>query len=419
MPRLATLLRWRSRAWTVPATALAVLAVGLLFVALDVPLNSTPMVSLEHGVWVHAALLVVGCLALLVKRRAPLTVLGVATALLVVDTAIGGSIGVLLVAVDAIYSAALHTSDRGRRVLLWVLATLTVGGTALVLVLSLDLRLAAFTALQLVAIVVTPYWWGLAVQRERSRAALEAQRADDLERLAALTQQEVVQAERGGMARDLHDAIASELSAIAIHTEAALAAPEPPRSSLETIRAASIRSLEQMRSMILVLRAGGDAPAAPDRLSDAAGILDRARERGLEVTFAGAAPAMPVAIDQAAGRILQESLTNAMKHAPGATASVLVGTAQGEDGLPQLTLRVDTAKVETARVDTTRVGSGPAVPMTDAVPRPSAPPSAGLGVRMMRERAVALGGDLQAGWSAADEEGGARWTVQTTLPLTA
>lgn len=411
MLRLAMPRHWRSRAWTVPATALGVLAVGLLFVALDVPLNRTPMVSLAHDpgmqAGVHTALLVLGCLALLVKRRAPLTVLGIATALLVIDIAIGGSIGVLLVAVDAIYSAALHTSDRGRRGLLWLLATLTIGGTALVLLLSRDLRLAAFTALQLVAVVVTPYWWGLAVQRERSRAALEAQRADDLERLAALTQQEVVQAERGRMARDLHDAIASELSAIAIHTEAALAAPDPPRSSLETIRTASIRSLEQMRSMILVLRAGGDAPAAPDRLSDATGILDRARERGLEVTIEGSPPTMPVAIDQAAGRILQESLTNAMKHAPGATAIVRIGTARGEDGGRLLTLQVETAQDVLP------------VPVTDGSPHSSAPPSAGLGVRMMRERAVALGGELRAGWSAADEEGGARWTVQTTLPLTA
>ncbi|GEK80868.1 sensor histidine kinase [Agrococcus baldri] len=391
MLRPTEMLPWRSRAWTVPLTAAATLAIGLLFLALDVPLNTTPMVRLEHAGWVHAALLVLGCLALLVKRRAPLTVLAGATALFAADITIGGTIGVLLVLVDAIYSAALHTSDRGRRVLLAIIATLAIGGTVLVLVLSGDLRLAAFTALQLVAVVVTPYWWGLAVQRERSRAALEAQRADDLERLAALTQQEVVQAERGRMARDLHDAIASELSAIAIHTEAALAAPQPQRSSLETIRAASIRSLEQMRSMILVLRAGGDAPAAPDRLSDAEGIIGRARERGLDVTLVGEPPPMPVAIDQAAGRILQESLTNAMKHAPGATATVRV-----ERTGDALTLRVESAM--------------------DASARPSAPPSAGLGVRMMRERATALGGELTAG---PDREGGARWTVQTTLPLTA
>lgn len=392
MSRLTELVPERIRAWVVPINAAAVLAVGLLFLALDVPLSAEPLVQLEHGLWLQAGLLVLGCLALLAKRGVPLTVLAVGGALFAVDFALGGSIGLLLVVVDAIYSAALHTTDRGRRLLLAIVVVLTLGGTALTLVLSRDIRWTAFAALQLVAVVVTPYWWGLAVQRERSRATLEAQRADDLERLAALTRQEVVQQERGRMARDLHDAIASELSAIAIHTEAALAAPEPPRSSLETIRTASIRSLEQMRAMILVLRSGGDPPAAPDRLSDAEGILDRARQRGLEVSLSGESPAMPVAIDQAAGRILQESLTNVMKHAPGSPATVRVGTERSAAGELVLVLRVESS--------------------TDASAGTTAPPSAGLGVRMMRERALALGGDLSAG-----QEGGARWIVQTTLPL--
>ncbi|MCH1881570.1 histidine kinase [Agrococcus sp. ARC_14] len=394
MPRLLELVPARIRAWAVPLNSAVLLAVGLLLLALDVPIIGQPLVQPGLGIWPQVALLLLGCLTLLAKRRMPLTVLAAATMLFAVDLALGGGLGMLLVLVDAIYSAAMHASDRGRRALLVIVATLVVGGTAVVLVLTGDPRVTALTAIQLVAIIVTPYWWGLAVQRERARAALEAQRADDLERLAALAQQEVVQAERGRMARDLHDAIASELSAIAIHTEAALAAPAPPRSSLETIRTASIRSLEQMRSMILVLRSGGEAPAAPDRLSGAAGILDRARARGLEVELVGEAPALPVAIDQAAGRILQESLTNAMKHAPGASAVVRVSADAAPDTATagMLLLRVESA-------------------MDASTPR-AAPPSAGLGVRMMRERALALGGELTAG-----PEGDARWTVQATLPL--
>lgn len=401
MPRLIELVPEHLRARVVPITSATVLAAGLLFLALDVPLSNVPAIELEHRVWLQIALLIGGCLALLAKRRAPMTVLAAAAALFVADFLLGGSIGLLLVLVDAIYAAALHTTDRGRRLLGWLVAAATLGGTALTLAMTGDIRLTAFAALQLVAVIITPYWWGLAVQGARAAAALQAQRADDLERLAALTQQDAVREERGRMARDLHDAIASELSAIAIHTEAALAAPAPPRSSLETIRTASIRSLEQMRSMILVLRSGGDAPAAPDRLSDAAGIVARARERGLEVQLRGTMPAVPVATDQAAGRILQESLTNAMKHAPGSPVEVAMGEHGG-----MLSLRI-------VSVGATLHGSG-----ADAATAVTAPPSAGLGVRMMRERAEALGGTLDAG-PETSTGGSAAWTVRATLPLQA
>lgn len=401
----------RLRAWGVPLTSAATtltsaatLAIGLLFIALEAPFVSDPLVRLPHAPWVQAGLLALACLVLLAKRRAPFAALAGTAALSAVDLTLGGGIGMLLALIDAIYSTVLHASDRGRRVLLALVASVVIGATALVLVLTGDLRMTAIWALQLFAILGTPYWWGLAVQRERVRAALEAVRADDLERLATLTQQDAVREERARMARDLHDAIASELSAIAIHTEAALAAPAAPRSSLETIRAASVRSLEQMRSMILVLRSGGDAAAAPDRLSGVEGMLERARQRGLEITLEGAPPAMAVATDQAAGRILQESLTNAMKHAPG--ASVTVRIAREGDAVA---LCIDS--------------------VTDAPGRSAVPPSAGLGVRMMRERALALGGELRAGpidGNAADgnagddrasTEGGARWRVRATLPL--
>ncbi|SDS10724.1 sensor histidine kinase [Agrococcus carbonis] len=380
----------RLRAWSVPLTAAATLALGWLFLALDISsVLAAPLVLPELAVGLQALLLPVACTVMLAKRRAPLRALAAGTALFAVDLALGGSLGMLLVLIDLLHAATLHTSDRGRRALLLLVAAVAVVGTLLTFALTGDARQAVLAALSLFAVLATPYWWGLAVQRERARAALEAQRADDLAQLAALEQHGAVREERSRMARDLHDAIASELAAIAIHTEAALAAPAPARASLETIRAASLRSLEQMRSMILVLRSGGDPPAAPDRLTDADGILDRARELGLSVTLEGDPPPMPVAVDQAAGRILQESLTNAMKHAPGAPVAVRVARAGDA-----LTLRIDSAM--------------------DAAGAFAPPPSAGLGVRMMRERAAALGGDLTAG---PDAGGGARWTVRATLPL--
>ncbi len=386
-------LRAHVRAWRIARTPAATLAAGLLLLGLGVPLVREPLLAVPHAVWLQVALLVAGCLALLAKERAPIAVLALSAALFLADLALGGSLGAVLVLFDAIASAVLCTSDRGRRALLAGVVAVAAGGTLLALVLTRDAREAALTALQLFAIVGLPYWWGLAVQRERARAAIEAARADDLERLAALTQHDAVREERGRMARDLHDAIASELSAIAIHSSAALASPTP-RASLEAIRAASIRSLEQMRSMILVLRSGGDAATAPDRLSDASGVLARARERGLAVRLEGEVPTMPVAVDQAAGRILQEALTNALKHARG--SDVAVEVAEHDDAL------------------SLRIVSGSLRRDAAAIEPVDAPPSAGLGLRLMRERAEALGGSLSAG-----PEGDAAWTVQAMLPLRA
>lgn len=404
MPRFTHLLPTHARAWSTPLTAIAVGIIGALFIVLDVSALAEPAVQLQHRRLVQGALLLVGCTVMLGKRRAPVSALAAGVALFALDLALGGGIGMLLVLIDLLYSAALHTSDRGRRALLVIIGIVLVGGVASVLALSGDLRATATAALSLFAVFGTPYWWGLAVQRERASAALEARRADDLEELAALTRQQIVQEERGRMARDLHDAIASELSAIAIHTEVALAAPAAPRASLETIRAASIRSLEQMRSMILVLRSGGEATTAPDRLTDADGILDRARARGLVVSIEGRVPTLPVAIDQAAGRILQESLTNAMKHAQGAATVVRVERMRDAAGADALSLRIESA-----------LGAGAL----------SAPPSAGLGVPMMRERALALGGALTAGpehggdaAAAHAQRGGEQWIVRATLPLT-
>lgn len=406
MPRFADMLPTRLRARSTLLTAAAVGAIGALFLALDVSaLSGPPLLALEHRRLGQGALLLIGCAVMLGKRRAPVIALAAGVAVFGVDLALGGSIGMLLVLIDLLYSAALHTSDRGRRALLVIIGAVLIAGVAAVLAFSGDLRETAAAGLSLFAVFGTPYWWGLAVQRERASAALEARRADDLERLASLTRQQIVQEERGRMARDLHDAIASELSAIAIHSEVALAAPEAPRSSLETIRAASVRSLEQMRSMILVLRSGGEAPAAPDRLTDADGILDRARARGLDVSMEGRVPTLPVAIDQAAGRILQESLTNAMKHAAGTIAAVRVETRLDASGARTMSLCVSSALEAGAR---------------------HAPPSAGLGVRLMRERALALGGSLTAGPMPsmsldADGEhapqGGEQWIVHATLPL--
>jgi signal transduction histidine kinase len=207
------------------------------------------------------------------------------------------------------------------------------------------------------------------------------------------------------MARDLHDVIASHLSAIAIHSGAALQTPPDAardRAALEQVRSSAVASLEEMRSMILLLRAGaardepGPAPVtAPGRLAELGTLVEAARSAGGVVTVVDpedlAHGPLPAAADQALHRIAQEALTNALKHAP--RAPVVVRLERSGEHV-ELTVHDDGAPA----------------------PSPLAEPalSAGTGLLTMRERAEGLGGTLDAGPAP-----GGGWTVRARVPASA
>jgi signal transduction histidine kinase len=399
--------------------AVVYLAVGLLLFGAGIA-GSGPAAEGPAAGWLHAALLVAACAALAAKRRHPVAVLVVAGAANAAAVPLGGSIGLLLVLVDALYTAALRLSDRGRRVLVGVVAVLVVAAPVVAGLAGDGLRVALAAALQAVALLVTPLWWGSEVRAKSDLAASEARRAEleraqaelarahaaDVERIADLDREAAVRGERAAMARDLHDVVASRLSAIAIHAEAALAGPPDPavgRTALGAVRSEALASLAEMRSMILVLR-GADGAAHPDGTRTAASGLDRlddlvttARERGLDVHVhahpaAGAAVPLPAVVDHAAYRIAHEALTNAAAHGPAG-----------------------------GRVDV-RVTTGPALVEIEVLSalaspgRPAAPRSPALGsatgLLTMSERARSLGGHLSAG--PAD----GRWRVHALLPRT-
>ena len=342
--------------------------------------------------WTHALPLAAGCAVMLGKRRRPVAALLAGCALFALDVALGGSVGMLLVLFDLVYSAALYAGPVAvlrLRAVSWalVLLTLVLGWTA-----TRDLRVTVFLALQTFALLTTPLWWGLAVRGERELGDLARARADDLRDLADLRAAEARTEERARMARDLHDAVAGHVSAIALHAEAALARPPVPgtgreRAALEAVRAASLSSLEEMRALILLLRADAGPVAAAARLDRLDDLVAGARAAGLEVSLTAAPlPPLPAAVEQAAYRVLQEALTNALKHAPGGRAEVTVEAAGG-----RLVLRVDSAAG--------RAGS--------------AVPGAGLGLLTMRERAESLGGRFAAGWA---DDARTRWSVAAELP---
>jgi signal transduction histidine kinase len=241
-----------------------------------------------------------------------------------------------------------------------------------------DLRATVFVALQFTGLLVVPLWWAANLREQRTLGEV----------MAAQARADAVQAERSAMARELHDVVASHLSSTAIHSAAALALPPDAgrdRAALREVRASSLAALDEMRTMITVLRAGGDDALVPAGLAQLPQALASARGYGLAVDAEVRPVELPSTVDQAAFRIVSEALTNARKHAPGARVTVRVGPV---DGRLHVTVR-------------------------NTVERPgrAAGLGSGTGLASMRERAALAGGTLEAG-----RDGGG-WRVHAELPL--
>ncbi|EPH45068.1 sensor histidine kinase [Streptomyces aurantiacus] len=199
--------------------------------------------------------------------------------------------------------------------------------------------------------------------KERAERELAAKRRADEERLR--------------MARELHDVLAHSISVINVQAGVGLALldsdPEQARTALTTIKSASKEALGEVRQVLDTLRAPGAAPRAPapglGRLPE---LVEQARSTGLTVTVAteGRRADLPPGADLAAFRIVQEALTNVVRHSGSRNARVLVHHAPDA-----VTLRVD--------------DDGPATG-ADAG-------GSGNGLAGMRERAAALGGTIEAG----------------------
>lgn len=380
--------------------AIALLLVGLFLLAVDAQMlgPTEALVTVPGGVrpW-QALLLLLATSVLLGKRRRPVVVLVAVAATTGADAVLGGSLGMYLVLFDALFTVAVRAAPRARRVVLAVLVGLVLAVLVTTVAVGLPTQDVVQLTLVAVALLLPPWWWGADVRRsldlaaeqsrradaERARADLARAHADDVARIAALDRSRAVQDERTRMARDLHDVVAGHLSAVAIHTEAALTAPPDEardRAALAAARAGSLDALAEMRSMILVLRQGADA----DATTAPAGL---ARAADLDVDVVGdPPPGLPAAVDQAAFRILQEAATNARKHGAGRAT---VRVTRDDDTLDLV--------VENAVL--------PDAPAVD----PALTSSTGL--ETMRERATALGGSFSAG---AD---GATWRVHARLPL--
>jgi signal transduction histidine kinase len=395
-------------------SAAATWVVGVVFLMIGLTDLWPDLADAPESVWWHAAPLTVGAAAMLIKRRRPALALAVGVGCVIADACLGGSVGMIFVLFDLLFAAALGGSPALRRGLVAGVAAMLGATFVLTQAQGEELRVTVLLLIQVFAILGTPLWWAANVRQSAElasaaalRADLERARAADLEQLALLRQDELVRDERTRMARELHDVIAGDLTSIAINAEAALAGPVDPladREALRQVRRTGIHALEEMRSMIVLLRSGAEPLTSAAGLSRLDELVRTAKEAGMEIDVVRSPPdGLPAAVDQAAFRIIQESLTNAAKHAR--ACGVRVDVAVTGSAL-ELTIENELRRPETAPPTPERAGA-------------DAPVRGGSGLTIMRERAEALGGTFAAGPSADDGAGVDRrcWRVHARLPV--
>ena len=336
----------------------------------------------------------------LLRRTMPNTALAIGCLTMLADQFTVGNVATLAMFTDVVYAAVLYGTPAAARRIPAVSMVATAAVTVTALVVYQDAQ-AILPGLLFAVLTVVPAWTGVSVRTHRDAAEAAQLRAEQTALLAEIDRTQAVTSERARMARELHDLVAGHLSAIAIHSTAALSLDDPKtsREALGVIRENSVDGLAEMRRLIGLLRdSGGDAePAAAPTLAGVDALLGQSRTNGassgLEFTLddtreAGAA--LPAPVELAAYRIIQESLTNALKHAsPG---RITVTVAQDE------------------RTLTVRVTS----PYGDR-PGPRAPGS-GAGLVGMRERVALLDGQFEAG-PVTDRVGAKIWQVRAELPV--
>ncbi|MYS21053.1 Signal transduction histidine kinase, partial [Streptomyces sp. DvalAA-14] len=335
------------------------------------------------------ALLLVGPALLLLRRRFPVAVAAGTGAVTLVYLVLGYPYGPIFAClVVAFFSAVAAGQRRG----VVIVATVVYTGHVLVgvwlyrwLPPAGDHRVswleASGAGAWLLAVLAAAELFRVRreqITRERRERAEAAGRQADEERLR--------------IARELHDVLAHSISVINVQAGVALALiderPEQARTALTTIRAASKEALDEVRQVLDTLRAPGEAPRSPapglDRLPE---LVEQAGSVGLTVRVGVEGRPVPLSpgTDLAAFRIVQEALTNVLRHSGSRAARVLLSYRPGA-----VEVRVD--------------DDGPAVAGGES--------GGGNGLIGMRERAAALGGTTETG---SGPDGGFR--VRAVLPL--
>lgn len=373
--------KWRSLAFDVFVAVVAV---------------SFGVLNAQHATPGYLALYLLTGMAFAVRRRWPWPAVLSGIVLAFANT-------MPIASMIAIYTMARR---RGPAPSTWISVVLTAGTYVLVqlvgdglsapntvgagLVIVNGLRFVLF-----LAIAGVPALLGLWVHQRIALMNSLRDRAEAAERERALLAERAVTAERRRIAREMHDVVAHRVSVISLQAGAltVTAKDAATADTAEVIRKSSVDALTELRHMLNVLRDEGDSAASAEpgtvSLEQVDGLVEDAVAAGANVYLDRPAhlPAISGEASRAAYRVVQESLTNAGKHAPHAAVRVTL-TSDGDR------LRVSVVNRRATDERTTSV------------------PGSGYGLIGMRERVTLVGGELQAGPA---EDGGYR--VEAAFPL--
>jgi signal transduction histidine kinase len=349
--------------------------------------------SVTGGRGVAAVIVAVVTVPLAWRRRRPLAVLVTVTgAVLAGSLLIHHTEGMpgeaFLALILAFYSVGAHCDDR---------RGLLGGGSGLAVLLSYDLVHGglgqAHGSRPGAALIFAIAWLvGRDLRRRRRELVGLRDRASRLEREREEKARTAVTEERGRIARELHDVVAHSVSVMVVQAQAGprlLGEPEQARGAFRSIEASGREALVELRRLLGILRTGDEQLAIGPQpgLASLGSLVEQVREAGLPVDLRveGEQVQLPPGVDLSAYRIVQEALTNTLKHAGRAHAEVVV--------------RYAVSALELEVVD-------------DGVGAPASVNGSGHGLIGMRERVALYGGVLEAG-----ARNGGGYAVRARLPL--
>ncbi|MFF0003739.1 sensor histidine kinase [Streptomyces tibetensis] len=353
---------------------------------IDIVLVSVAAVDVWLNMWEHTrlglALAAVGCAALVFRRRFPLGVF-----LLTLPVALMQDVAVAVLV--ALFTLAERS--RNRRLLAACVALAAVASSTPWPLAEVDRTMTLVFFVYGLATAAAPVLFGqlLQAQRDLARRLVDIEEAREHER--ALHAQAVLARERAQLAREMHDVVSHQVSLIAVRAGALQVAAKDAdaKDAARTIRSLSVTTLDELRTMVTLLRASGGHATELTPQPTLADLRKLVESSGTRVELSGELPpTVGTPAQRALYRTVQEALTNVRKHAPGARACVELWQ-DGDD------------------VGVTITNSPPTRPSLSL-------PGSQLGLVGLRERAEVLHGTLEAG---PTKEGGYR--ARLRIPLSA
>jgi signal transduction histidine kinase len=330
----------------------------------------------SHGELFDAADLAAGgaaCLALWWRRARPVLVAVLAFC--------AGAFSPLAVGACLVAVCTAAARARGRALILVVLVAV---------VSSVVFQLVNPTAGEVLRVgfpaflfLLIAFGWGLYLRARRELVDSLRQRAEQLEADQVRNAETAREAERRSIAREMHDVLAHRLSLLSVHAGALQFHPDAPAAEIASaatvIRTSAAAALNELREIITVLREEPDyaAASAQPGFGQLDSLLDESRSAGMTVRGRIDVPdatELPAVFGRTAYRVVQEGLTNARKHAPGAPVEVNVTCG----GQADLTIEVISRRTLTAALMPAQAGAG-----------------SGTGLIGLAERLALAGGDLE------------------------